>query len=243
MRPNVRILTSSDTIPADRTIVVIDVIRATTTAITAVAQGRRCLIAADESSVEELVRLVEDPLLCGEISGEMPAGFDLNNSPARLDARTDTNRAVVLLSSTGSPLMRRAAERGGGRAYAASLRNLSAQVRQLAAEARDVILLAGTDKNPDVDLALTPGLRIEDELCCALIAARLLDGGFTSDAQTAAVASRWGEADLNVIKRGRSAAYLARSGQLDDLEFILAHVDDVDAVFTIDDIELLAAAA
>nr|MDQ3879446.1 hypothetical protein [Actinomycetota bacterium] len=105
------------------------------------------------------------------------------------------------------------------------------------------ILLAGTDKNPDVDLALTPGLRIEDELCCALIASRLLDGGFTGDAHTAAVAARWGEVDLDVMRNGRSAAYLARSGQHDDLEFILAHLDDVNAAFTIDDVELLASAA
>ena len=32
-------------------------------------------------------------------------------------------------------------------------------------------------------------------------------------------------------RRGASAEYLRRSGQLDDLEFILGHVDDLDATF------------
>jgi len=47
-------------------IVVVDVVRATTTAVTAVAQGRRCFTAP---SVAAARRRAEQPLLAGEIGG------------------------------------------------------------------------------------------------------------------------------------------------------------------------------
>ncbi|MFN2594628.1 MAG: 2-phosphosulfolactate phosphatase, partial [Actinomycetota bacterium] len=152
------------------------------------------------------------------------------------------HRPVVLLSSTGSPLMRKAAL-SNDRVYAACLRNVSAQVHQLAADASHVVLLAGADKNPDTELSSIPGMRIEDEICCALIAARLIEHGFEADDRTRAAAERRQSEPLDVIRNGRSAAYLARSEQLDDLEFILEHVDDIDTVFTIQDVEVRAAAA
>ncbi|MEA2477925.1 MAG: 2-phosphosulfolactate phosphatase [Actinomycetota bacterium] len=242
MTPSVSIQTSAENVPSHVTMVVVDVIRATTTAITAVAQGRRCLIVADKASVADVAQMVDDPLLVGEIAGVMPEGFHLNNSPAQLARRPETDRPMILLSSTGSPLMRQAAALGD-RTYAACLRNISAQVRQLAADRRDVVLLAGADKDPDLTLGVVEGMRVEDELCCGLIAHRLLKHGFAADERTQLAADRWSSGSLDAICEGRSAGYLARSGQLDDLDFILDHVDDIDTVFAIEHAEVIAAAA
>jgi hypothetical protein len=37
----------------------------------------------------------------------------------------------------------------------------------------------------------------------------------------------------------KSAGYLKRSGQLDDLDFVLRHINDLDAVLGVDDDEVL----
>ncbi|MFN2594020.1 MAG: 2-phosphosulfolactate phosphatase, partial [Actinomycetota bacterium] len=75
--PKVTIRSSAEQIAPEAAVVVIDVIRATTTAITALARGHRCLIAGDLAHLNEVVSLVERPLLVGEIDGVMPEGFDL----------------------------------------------------------------------------------------------------------------------------------------------------------------------
>src|SRR5215472_7881027 len=91
-------------------IVAIDVVRATTTAITAVAAGRRCFIAPTIELAFDLSRRLGNALLAGEQGGTMPPGFDLNNSPVELLARTDVERPVVLLSSSGTRLCHHAAK-------------------------------------------------------------------------------------------------------------------------------------
>ena len=73
-----------DRIPESHALVAIDVIRATTTAVTAVALGRRCYPAATLQAADELATRLPDALLVGEVGGIMPAGFHMNNSPAEL---------------------------------------------------------------------------------------------------------------------------------------------------------------
>src|SRR5262245_37406697 len=85
-------------------IVAIDVVRATTTAITAVAAGRRCFIASTIEAALDLSRKLGNALLVGEQGGTMPSGFDLNNSPVEVLVRTDLERPIVMLSSSGTRL-------------------------------------------------------------------------------------------------------------------------------------------
>lgn len=204
-------------------IVAIDVLRATTTAITAVTRGRRCFVAA---SIEEAVPLagrLDDPLLAGELGGSMPYGFHVQNSPSELDTREDTSRAMVLLSTSGTRLMREGAARGP--AYAACLRNVSAQAAHLIGRHENVHVL-GADTRGE--------FRDEDQLCAARIAARLVESGYTpSNPATEDVLARWAGAPDDAFVAGRSATYLRRTGQDADLEFVLAHVDDVNDVFAV----------
>src|SRR5436190_1524775 len=78
-------------------VVAIDVIRATTTLITASAQGRRCYVAPSVEAAVARAAALEHPLLAGEVGGNMPFGFDLTNSPAAIAARTDVERPMVLV--------------------------------------------------------------------------------------------------------------------------------------------------
>jgi len=111
--------------------VCIDVFRATTTAVTAVVAGRRCFPAGSLEQAVPLAAALHQPLLVGELGGNMPYGFDLQNSPAAVAGRPDVWRPAILLSTSGTPLLIAAARTG--RAYAACLRNWTAAADAAAA--------------------------------------------------------------------------------------------------------------
>src|SRR5438270_9636627 len=137
--------------------VVVDVVRTTTTAVTAVAQGRRCFTAPSVAAARRRAARLERPLLAGEIDGVMPPGFDLNNSPAAIAARSDVERPFVLVSSLGPPLIHAAALSGA--VYLGSLRN----ARYLG------LWLAGRQPRVAIVAAASHGeFREEDRVCCAL---------------------------------------------------------------------------
>jgi len=201
-------------------VVAVDVIRATTTAVTAVAAGRACYPTPTLDAALELAAGLDRPLLAGELGGSMPYGFDLNNSPAALAGRTDLDRPLVLLSTSGTRLLGRTAP--DQTVYAACLRNLTAQVARLAGRHERVAVIGAGARGQ---------FRAEDQLACARIAGGLADAGYRPSRPTAELVERWRDAPVEVVAGGASADYLRRTGQVDDLEFILAHVDDLDATF------------
>ena len=205
---------------SDDAVVVVDVIRAMTTAVTAVERGRRCLPVPSLEAARARASGLRRPLLAGELDGVTPQGFELSNSPAALARRDDVERPMVLLSSSGTRLLH--AVHGAGAIYAGCLRNVRALARHLLQHHGRVTLIG----------AATHGeFREEDQLCCARIAARLGAAGFVAgDEITAAVVRAWAGARDEAILGGKSASFLRRSGQVDDLSFIVRHVDDVDAV-------------
>jgi len=199
-------------------VVAVDVIRATTTAATAVAAGHRCHPVGSIEAAVGLAAGMPDALLAGELGGFRPYGFDLQNSPTELLARTDRSRPVVLLSTSGTGLMCEAA--GVRPTYVACLRNVSATVHALAGRHQHV-LIAGADSRGQ--------FREEDQLCCVRIAAGLLGVGHElGDEPTRSLHARWSGAPDDAFMSSRSVSYLRRTDQLEDLRFVLEHIDDYD---------------
>lgn len=218
-------------VPTDTAIVAVDVIRATTTAITAVALGWRVYPAG---SIEAAVRLAADldrPLLAGELGGVQPYGFDLQNSPVQMTRLDGSKRPIILLSTSGTRLIAEAVRHGV--TYACCLRNAAAQARHLQAQGPDVLIL-GADSRGE--------FRDEDQLCAARVAGALLDGGYdVANRSTQEVLERYADAPLEAIEAGRSAHYLRDTGQHEDLAFVLDHVDDLDDVFVVEQREVRVA--
>jgi len=244
--PSVTIRPYAGSLPhgaADAVIVGVDVIRATTTAITAVATGRRCLVAATlEAALEHQARLAP-ALLAGELGGNMPYGFDLQNSPTAVAALDGVDRPIILLSTSGTGLLvaagarppARSGESGGAGpplTLAACLRNWAAQARELIGLRPDHVVLLGAESRGE--------FREEDLLCCAWIAAALLDDGYQADPASRRIIDAWRDAPVGQIAEGKSAAYLRGSGQLEDLDFILGHVADLDTTFELRADEVIA---
>jgi 2-phosphosulfolactate phosphatase len=215
----------------DYAIAAVDVIRATTMAVTAVAGGRRCLAAAD---IDDAITLRDrlGGLLAGEVRGDMPEGFDMNNSPSDLAARGDIDRPLVMLSTSGTGLMLDASRSEHG-AYIACFRNFTATARHLARGSGRVALIGAGSRGE---------FREEDQMCCAWIADLLVSEGFRPEnTKTTQIIERWRGAPAAACETGNSVAYLRRSGQLRDFEFITAHVDDLDMVCSIDGNEVRVA--
>ena len=218
----------------DALIVGVDVIRATTTAITAVTAGLRCILASTiEGALAQQARLAP-ALLAGELGGNMPYGFDLQNSPTAVIGLGSVDRPLILLSTSGTGMLLAAAARNGspskesGAAAApltlvTCLRNWEAQADELVALRPDNVILLGAESRGE--------FREEDRLCCAWIGAALLASGYRADPASRRLIDAWRDAPVDRINDGKSATYLRASGQADDLDFILQHVSDLDTTF------------
>ncbi|HEV2922614.1 MAG TPA: 2-phosphosulfolactate phosphatase [Solirubrobacteraceae bacterium] len=209
---------------AEEVIVAVDVIRATTTAVTAAAIGKPLYPAG---SIEAAVRLAADldrPILAGELGGVQPYGFDLQNSPTQIEALDGSARPIILLSTSGTRLMAEASRVAV--TYVACLRNVSALAKHLAGSQRHVRIL-GADSRGE--------FREEDQLCAARIARKLEQAGYrAADSATEQVLARFGEAPDDAFIDGKSAKYLRDTGQNEDLAFVLEHLDDLDRVFLLE---------
>ncbi len=202
-------------------VIAIDVVRATTTAITAVAGGRRCFLVLSVEAAFDLAAKLDDPLLVGEQGGVMPAGFDINNSPAVLAVRSDVHRPAILLSSSGTRLCYQASRCEA--AFLACLRNYASIADHLAGKFRNIAVIGAGTKGE---------FREEDQMCCAWVADALVARGYRpKDQGTIDIIEKWRGARTDRWIGGKSAAYLRRSGQIEDLDFILAHVDDLQSLF------------
>jgi 2-phosphosulfolactate phosphatase len=214
-------------------VVAVDVIRATTTAITAVALGRRCFPVPSIEAAVPLAARLHDPLLAGELGGSQPYGFEVQNSPSVLIGRDDVSRPMILLSTSGTRLVAEAA--GRGPTYLACLRNVSAQAGMLMDRDEDVLLLGADSRGQ---------FREEDQLCCARIARALVDAGHrVADDPTAELIERWGDAPDDAFLTSDSVAYLRSTNQESDLEFVLSHIDDLNACFPVVEGEVLMRSA
>ncbi|HEX9709434.1 MAG TPA: 2-phosphosulfolactate phosphatase [Candidatus Thermoplasmatota archaeon] len=151
----------------DRTVVVIDVLRATSSVVAALAAGARAIYPV--AGAEEAIRLAsslgrEDTLLCGERKGHKVAGFDLGNSPPEFTPERVEGKRLVMSTTNGTRAFQAAST--GRRVLAASLLNLDAVARELAGVEDLVVVCAGREDR----------FAIEDALCAGLLLERLLDG-------------------------------------------------------------------
>jgi 2-phosphosulfolactate phosphatase len=198
-------------------VVAIDIIRASTTITTALSLGRRIFPVKTTDEAFILADKLSEPLLVGEIGGNVPYGFEMTNSPVDIASRTDIARPMIFISSSGTQLMLNAA--GADAVYAACFRNLSAVAGRIAGK-HDAVAVIGAGTRGQ--------FRREDQMGCALVAERLVEMGYKPGSRlTEEYIRKWKGSDFRVIRSGKSAEYLKRTGQEKDLEFVLSHIDDL----------------
>jgi 2-phosphosulfolactate phosphatase len=149
--------------------VVIDVLRATTTMIHALAAG--CTMVRPCSEVEEAQALAGSMragrvILGGERSGVAPPGFDLGNSPSEYTPAVCRGNVLVMTTTNGTRALLRAAE--AERVLVAGFVNFSAVCEQLRQDTRPVhIVCAGTDGYVTLEDTLLAGALVNDLVDCS----------------------------------------------------------------------------
>lgn len=146
--------------------VAIDVLRATTTLVHALAAGcaavRPCLEVEEARALAGGMRAGK-VLLGGERGGVPLPGFDLGNSPREYTAAVCRGTTLVLTTTNGTRALHRAAE--AERVLVAGFVNYSAVCEQIRSDARPLhIVCAGGDGEPALEDTLLAGALV-DFLC------------------------------------------------------------------------------
>ena len=89
---------------AGATALVIDVLRASTTIVTALGNGAACVMPIEHVDDARACKtaLGPDAILAGERDGDPPDGFDLGNSPLEFTPARVRGRSIILTTSNGT---------------------------------------------------------------------------------------------------------------------------------------------
>lgn len=216
----------------DKNVVVIDVLRASTTVAVALANGAREIIPV--STIESAVKISgslfgEVTLRGGERNGKMIEGFNLGNSPAEYTGATVKGKSIIFCTTNGSVAM--AKSRYARRLFIGSFVNLSAIVDTILEDGEDCVLLCAGKPTG------LHSFSIEDAVCAGMMIHQLSqDKKYSlelSDASRAAAAlyKGLGRSTLKLLKLSDHGQYLAEIGFGADLK-LCAAVDSVPVVPT-----------
>lgn len=140
-------------------IVVVDVLRATSTIIVALSQGAREAIPCVEIEDAEGLRETIHAILVGERKGEIIPGFDFTNSPHDLSKVKLTNQVIAITTSTGTKLINES-QRSPNVLIGSTLNAQAIARKMFELSGNWAVLGAGTRGE----------FRPEDQVGCALIA-------------------------------------------------------------------------
>ncbi len=204
----------------DRNVIVIDVLRASTTITTGLQNGAREIIPVNtiENAVKISSNLVGDVTLrAGERNGRMIEGFNLGNSPAEFTEEAVRGKSIIFLTTNGSGAIVKG--RHAKHLVVASFVNLSAVVDFFAQREEDVTIICAGKVN---DFCL------EDAVCAGKIVTMLKDRMRSActidDSGVAAQAldKTFGKNILKLFKSCEHGKYLSEIGFEGDLALCAA---------------------
>lgn len=151
---------------AERTVVMIDVLRASTTICYALNAGARSVIPVKETDEATELRNklgVENSLLCGERDGVKIENFDLGNSPLEYTSKVVNGKKIILTTSNGTRAYGR--KSGSNLVLTGAIINISKVVAAAAAAGKDLAILCA---------GLLGHFSIEDTICGGMLIHKLI---------------------------------------------------------------------
>lgn len=216
-------LISDDLVLKDKNVIIIDVLRATTTITYALVNGAKEVIPAENPTKAAKIRGASSKLLCGERNGKKIEGFDFGNSP--FEYLNDKIKDKILIFSTTNGTVSIIKSKHGKNIVLASFINLSRIVEFIKSLNADVVLLCSGKMN---------NFCMEDFVCAGAIIKELQNNPegveySISDTETAAVrlAEMFAyknnlinsEAIFEMFKTTEHGKYLSSLGFTEDLKF------------------------
>ncbi|MGB2868446.1 MAG: 2-phosphosulfolactate phosphatase [Bacteroidota bacterium] len=211
----------------ERNVVVIDVLRSSTTVAVALQNGAREIIPV--ASIESAVKISgslfgEVTLRGGERNGKTIEGFNLGNSPREYNEVTVRGKSIIYCTTNGSVAMARS--RYARRLVVGSFVNLSAVVNFLREEKNDVLFICAGRANG------LGGFSLEDSVCAGMMIQQLMkldskDLELTDSSKAAlALFKSFGRSVLKMLKETDHGRFLVEIGFGEDLK-ICSAVDSV----------------
>lgn len=158
-------LISDDLFLKDRNVVVVDVLRATTTITVALANGAKEIIPAESVTIAARIsKGLGKAMLCGERNGKVIEGFALGNSP--LEYKSETIKDKPLIFSTTNGTISITKSRLSKSCVLASFINLTKAVDHIKSIEGDIVILCSGKLNT---------FCLEDAVCAGVIIDRLMD--------------------------------------------------------------------
>jgi 2-phosphosulfolactate phosphatase len=164
-------------------VVVLDVVRASTTIVAALASGARAVVPVESpEEARARARAWDDgPVLVGgERGGSPPPGFDCGNSPAEYTPDRVAGRTVIFTTTNGTRALLAVA--GARRVSVGGFVNAAAVARWAAAEPGDVLLVCAGERGR---------FCLEDAVCAGLLVGRLEPAGGTLTDSARAARALW----------------------------------------------------
>jgi 2-phosphosulfolactate phosphatase len=145
----------------EKNIVIIDILRATTTICVAFENGVNSMVPVG-SPEEALVLQSQGMIAAAERNGETVAGFELGNSPQEYRADVVGGRNIAFTTTNGTRAMRLCSH--AANVYIGSFLNIDALAKRLIEEGRDTILFCAGWKDK---------VNLEDTLFAGALADRI----------------------------------------------------------------------
>jgi 2-phosphosulfolactate phosphatase len=128
-------------------VVIIDVLRATSTIATALHNGAKCVIPVDSiAKCIELGRQI-DGITAGERDGVIAEGLEHGNSPFEYSRQFIAGKTLVLTTTNGTKLLHMALDRGAGQIITGSFANLRSVCNYLTDQNQPVVLACAAWKD------------------------------------------------------------------------------------------------
>ena len=128
-------------------VVIIDVLRATSTIATALHNGAKCVIPVDSvAKCIELGRQI-DGITAGERDGMIAEGLSHGNSPFEYTRSFISGKTLVLTTTNGTKLLHMALDRGAGQIITGSFANLRSVCNYLVDQNQPVVLACAAWKD------------------------------------------------------------------------------------------------
>lgn len=200
----------------DKVVVVIDVLRASSTIVTALMNGAKAVIpVADMGEASKISMNVDSDnyLLCGEKDGEKIEGYDLGNSPLEYSKDVVKGKTLIFNTTNGTKAIKKTL--GSSQVFIASFLNVGTVVKQLSELNKEIVLVCAGWKGR---------LAFEDMLLAGNIIHDLCEGSLGDNARDGAKVAfslydRYGKDIAAVIHKSNHAMRLKEIVGADDVDY------------------------
>ena len=215
----------------DKTVIVVDVLRATSCMVTALANGATSIIPM--ANLEDCKKMkASGYITSGERNGEMAEGFDKGNSPFEYLSNDIVGKKIAFTTTNGTQSIEKAKD--AKELAVGSFLNLSAIASHLQSRADDILIVCAGWKGH---------VNLEDTLFAGALAEKLKPVTIQEDDAALMAIELYQQAKNNLVKFLNQSSHVKRLNKLNihkDMEFCLtADKYSVVPVLVNDELKLL----